>query len=140
MLSRSSIYAIQAMAHLSKGDPEIWQMRRGLAQTLELPSQFLGKILGTLATVGLLESSRGRHGGYRLAHAASDITLEAVVKPFDRTLENWPCMLQRGSCADNEPCQIHERWLPVHEALVTFLTTTTVADLTEDLPGPVEVS
>ncbi len=140
MLSQSSMYAIRAVAHLSGENSEKWKLRRNVALALELPSSFLGKILGTLTAEGLLESSRGRSGGYRLARAADEITLREVVLPFDRQLESWPCLLRHDKCASDDPCIIHQRWLPVLEALTTFLTTTTVADLqgdpTEPLEGP----
>ena len=83
MLTRSAEYAVRALSLLAvRGDGTPVQSRE-IAEALDLPPQFLTKILRRLTTTDLVTSHRGRSGGFRLNQAPEEISLLAVVLWID---------------------------------------------------------
>jgi Rrf2 family iron-sulfur cluster assembly transcriptional regulator len=99
-----------------------------VAEALSVPRNYLSKTLHQLARAGILESSRGPRGGFRLATSPADLTLARVVGPF-LPAEGRACVLGRARCSDAAPCAAHGRWKLVAERMRTFFGETTVADL-----------
>lgn len=97
--------------------------------TVNVPANYCGKILNQLTRAGLLESSRGRTGGFRLARPAARIRLSDVVAPFEPLEVGRECLLGRERCQDGLPCAAHERWRKLSEARDQFLRGTSVADV-----------
>lgn len=102
---------------------------RELAAALDIPGNYLSKVLHQLAVSGILESRRGRSGGFRLARPADEITLEAIVTPFEDVARYRQCLLGKSVCSDSRPCAAHARWKPVGRLMTSFLTRTTLADV-----------
>lgn len=71
-----------------------------IAAALGIPRNYLSKILHRLAGEGVLASTRGRNGGFRLARPAGRISLLEVVEPFDRIDARRQCLLGREVCSD----------------------------------------
>ena len=103
-----------------------------LAAATAVPENYLRKVLHELVRGGVLRSSRGKHGGFRLAVPAERLTLLAVITRFDRLTERRRCLLGRAECSDADPCPLHHRWKAMAERLATFFGTTTVADVVAD--------
>jgi Rrf2 family protein len=103
------------------------------AAALDIPRNYLSKILHALARAGVLTSSRGRTGGFRLAHAADRITLWSVIKEFDRLPDQRRCLLGRPVCSDRTACAAHDAWKKTADSVAAFFRGTTVADLLKDV-------
>lgn len=129
MLSQTSLYAIRALAYLVDHRDEEPILSRTVGTAIDIPGNYLSKLMHALGTAGLLSAERGRGGGYRFAREPSAIRLIDVVELFQNTSQFSRCLLGRPQCSDANPCQIHNRWKPVSEALARFLHNTTVADL-----------
>jgi Rrf2 family protein len=100
-----------------------------IAETLALPANYLAKILQTLARAGVLESERGRRGGFRLARDPSEIRLIDVVESFDDLGRERRCLLGRGTCGEAGGCPAHKEWLDASAPAFRFFETRTLADL-----------
>jgi Rrf2 family protein len=142
MLSRTSTYALRALTFLAGSSPDAWHLNRHIARELGLPPQFLTKILSTLVAEEILESQRGRAGGFRLARPASRISLLEVVEPFDRLVSREVCMLGQKSCSDEFPCPLHAEWKEISRSLSELLRKTSLAQLAgrtgiDGYPGPI---
>lgn len=59
-----------------------------IAERQNIPKQYLDQLLLMLKKAGLIESSRGRQGGYQLARAAQEITLFDIVTALEGPIEN----------------------------------------------------
>jgi Rrf2 family iron-sulfur cluster assembly transcriptional regulator len=134
MISRSASYAIRSLSFLTSSPDRPWRLRRTIADATGVPPSFLGKVLQTLVAEGLLESRRGRGGGFRLARDPRLITLLDVVEPFDHFRSEPRCLLDRPSCSHAAPCSLHAQWRPVRDTLVQALHDTTVADVPAEPP------
>lgn len=78
MLRRSGVYAIRALLELAL-EPPRWRSVRDLAEAQGLPAPMLEQLLLRLRRAGLLESRRGRRGGYRLREAPAAVPLAAIL-------------------------------------------------------------
>lgn len=129
MISRTAKYALRAVVHLAAEAREAPVPVDAVAEQLDVPRNYLSKTLHRLAKVGILDSSRGPHGGFQLAASPSELTLQEVVAPFDEEETRRQCLLGRERCSDEDPCAAHERWKRISLELAAFYQETTVADL-----------
>ena len=128
MLSQTAEYALRAVLAIAEhGGQPVGAAR--LADTLGIPGNYLSKVLHQLARTGVLDSTRGKYGGFTLARPASRIPLLEVVGSVDAVTGNRTCLLGRPVCSDHHPCAAHERWKEVSEMSAAFFRETMVADL-----------
>jgi Rrf2 family nitric oxide-sensitive transcriptional repressor len=101
----------------------------GIANAYNISEAHLMKVVHQLGVAGDIETTRGRNGGIRLARAAADINLGAVVRRTEVDLDLVPCFGDTGSCAISSACLLK---CVLDEALSMFLTVLdryTLADL-----------
>ncbi|WP_158508898.1 RrF2 family transcriptional regulator [Gemmatirosa kalamazoonensis] len=134
MLSNTAEYALRAVLHLAGRPTGAWTHVSELARTTGVPRNYLSKTLNQLARAGVLRSTRGPSGGFRLAGPASELTLDRVVAPF-MGLDTARCLLHDHPCGDAHACEAHTRWAPVARQVHAFFGATTVADLTGGAEG-----
>jgi len=140
MLSRSSQYAIRALAYLAMRERGQWVLTRQIAADLHIPSPFLAKILQTLAVEGILESQRGRNGGFRLVRNPDRLPIFDIVEAFDKLGQGRPCVLGQKVCSDETACPLHHTWKHSVNSFRHRLQTTTLTELSRHpnalgLPG-----
>ena len=130
MLSRTSGYAIHATLHIAaRSGPDNAVPAASVAEALDIPSNYLAKILNTLAREGILTSERGRTGGFRLARDPEEITLLDVVEHFDDVGEVRQCLLRSRACSEVRSCPAHREWKEASDPAFRFFQEHTVADL-----------
>ncbi|MEO9635445.1 MAG: Rrf2 family transcriptional regulator [Parasphingorhabdus sp.] len=107
-----------------------------LARYHDVPTAYMAKQLQALSKAGIIQSSRGAHGGYRLAKLATDISLWDITAAVDgRTpafrcteiRQNGPCGLKRKDC--KSPCHIAASFAVAEAAFRNSLKAVTLADL-----------
>ena len=131
VLSKSGIHAVRALILLAELPEGAYAGAVSIAEKINAPKNYLGKILQQLSRDGLLVSQKGLGGGFRLARAPKDISLHDVVEPIDQ-INRWTgCILGRDTCSEDNPCPIHNHWKQVKEAYLSLLDETTIADLAE---------
>lgn len=129
LLSRPTTYAIRALLHIARQNSDRPQLAPAIAEAERLPASFLSKLLRTLSEAGILISSRGPGGGFRLARPADEISLQDVSMLFDGLALANECLLGYGKCADQTPCPVHKVWGPRKQNVQDFLASTTIAEL-----------
>ena len=129
MLTQTAEYALRAVLEVAGAGADQPVGAARLASRLGIPQNYLSKTLHQLAKAGVLESTRGKSGGFRLARPASTISLLEVVSPFDDVTGRKTCLMGRPVCSDHNSCAAHERWKEVAELTAEFFRETTVADL-----------
>jgi len=130
ILSQTAVYALQATLCLAEREQGERMRVDDIAAELDVPRNYLSKILHTLAREGVLTSSRGPGGGFELTRPASAVTLQEIVQRFDG-FEESPCLLGRAKCSDRNPCAVHHRWRDAARAVQDFFASTSLADLTQ---------
>jgi Rrf2 family protein len=101
-----------------------------------LSGPYVAKLLAVLRQAGLIESVRGRAGGYRLARPAADIRLGAVLRVLGEPLFSETDYCQRhagteteGNCVHHGACTLRALWLTLEQWMRHTLNQITLADL-----------
>ena len=134
VLSKTATYAIRAALLLAAAPGDEWVRVDDIARELDVPRNYLSKILHELARTGELESTRGPKGGFRLAVPATELSLERLVSRFDDVPAETACLLGLDECSDEHACAAHDRWKAVRKTLMEFLAETTLSDLRRRTP------
>ena len=132
ILSQTAEYALRAVLHLARQPEDRLARVEQVAAALEIPRNYLSKILHGLARAGILESARGKTGGFRLGIPADRLALIRVVAEFDEVSRRGQCLLGNPVCSDRTACAAHARWKRTADSVATFFRETTVADLLRD--------
>lgn len=129
MLSRTAKHALRACIILAQTPPHEFRGATSIAEEIGAPSNYLGKLLKTLAERGVLYSQKGAGGGFQLAISPTKVRLFDVVEPFDRVADWTGCLMGNGACSPDHPCALHDRAASVRDAYLDMLRTSTLADV-----------
>jgi FeS assembly SUF system regulator len=89
-----------------------------LAEETGVPLPTVQKLVGKLSAAGLIVSSRGAGGGFRLARGAHDISLADIVEAVEGPIAMTACVEGgRNDCAVEENCRVKPRWNVVNGAV-----------------------
>jgi len=125
-LSRLTDYAVAALVRLGTGDGV--QTTPGIAAAIGVPEPTVAKVLKALGARGLVISTRGAHGGYRLGRPMGEIAVSEVILAIDGPIALTSCV-DGGDCESQSMCPIVGRWDPVNEAIRSALARITLADM-----------
>jgi len=126
-------YALRALAHIATLAPGERVLARDLAAITDIPRQFLGKILHRLARIDVLDSAKGRGGGFKLARDPEQLTVHDLVQAMDGGDIAKICVLGLDKCNDEQPCPMHDEWLNFRRTLMERVYSMTIADLGRNL-------
>ncbi len=111
---------------------------KAVADAENLPLAYLERIAALLKKAGLVEATRGAHGGYVLARPAEEITmdsavlaLEGAIAPMDCFIDDRESRVQCSHLADGEHCATKLLWTRVQMGVIKSLQRTTLAELVE---------
>lgn len=130
-ISQSSAHAIRVLTFLAQQPAGEFQLVRRLADALELPAPYLAKILQPLTNRGLLESQRGRGGGFRLARAPAELSLRQIVDALERLGGPRECLLGQAECGDDRACPLHDFWKRATDGFHARLAATHLSDMVD---------
>jgi Rrf2 family protein len=136
MISQRAKYALRALVALVEMRPGEPLMISEMSRRKAIPKKFLEQILLELKHAGIVESRRGRLGGYVLARPAERITFGEVLRLIDGPVAPLPCLSKTAyrrcaDCADESACEIRHVFARVALATREVLDTTTLADATK---------
>lgn len=121
LFTRSTQYAIQALVLLATTPNGRPVMTRELAERLHVPTAYLSKLMNRFSRAGVLQSTRGRHGGYRLACDPSSLSLREVILIVRGEHALQECFLGLKTCSDETACAMHCRWQPIKQRVYALL-------------------
>jgi Rrf2 family transcriptional regulator, cysteine metabolism repressor len=115
---------------------------KAIAEVERLPLAYLERIAALLKRAGLVEATRGAHGGYVLGRRPEEITMDAVVlalegaiAPMDCFLDDRDARVQCSHLTDGEHCATKLFWTRVQMGVIKSLQRTTLAELVEFAGG-----
>jgi Rrf2 family protein len=127
-LTKRADYGVRAMLALARASDERLSAPH-IAATMHIPGHFLPQVMADLARAGLVRSTPGRRGGYRLARAPDGITLLEVIDAVEGDERRYDCVLRDAPCGLDGRCELHEFFADAREALLGRLATTNLADV-----------
>ncbi len=134
MLSRKTKYAINALVYLAReGKGQPMQISK-IAESENIPRKFLEAILLELRHAGMLNSRKGKTGGYYLHKTPEEINIADVMRLFDGPIALLPCVAYKyyercEECIDEETCGIRAVFSEVRSETVRALKQATLAEI-----------
>lgn len=128
--SKSSQYAIRAIAYLATLPPDRLCPLETIATSQGIPQHFLAKIMQRLARKRIVKSVKGTHGGFALNYKAEDLTLLVIVDAIDDiSVMVSECVLGNPVCSETLQCSLHQKWIELKERQLQFLQGIRISDV-----------
>lgn len=133
MLSKKTQYAFKALIYLAQKRDNEPVLIAEISQQRNIPLKFLENILLELKKHHILDSKKGKGGGYYLAKSPEKIFLADILRLVDGPIALLPCVSlhfykQCGEC-DEHHCGLHRIMIEVRDANLAILENKTVADI-----------
>jgi Rrf2 family protein len=128
-LGKHGDYAVRAAIDIARHWDDEPHKAREIAASMDIPVAYLKRILAELVSQGLLNSTAGPNGGYRLTRPPETITLLEIIEPLEHLLVPEHCILRGGPCDWSEFCPIHDTWCRAQKAFAETLDAATLDQL-----------
>ena len=133
MLSMKTQYAFKALMYMAQQDKQRPILIAEISDQKTIPLKFLENILLQLKKAGILDSKKGKGGGYLFAKNPTDIKLATVMRLIDGPISLLPCVslyfYERCKNCDEKGCGLHTVMSQVRDANLKILEKKTIADL-----------
>jgi Rrf2 family protein len=131
-LSKRTQYSLRALYALARSYGEGPVLIAHLSKEEAIPRKFLEQILLSLKAAGLVESKKGKGGGYALVRPPDQITVASVIRMMEGPLAPLPCASETrfrkcDECIDIETCGTRIVMREVRDAIAGILDSTTLA-------------
>ena len=138
MISQKARYALRALLYLAARGGDTPIQLAEIAEAERLPRKFLEQILAELKKPGIVQSHRGRSGGYSLGRAAKDISFADVLRVTDGPLALSPCVSVMAyrkceDCFEETVCAIRKALLAARDATAEILESRNLAQAAAQL-------
>ncbi len=133
MLTKKSQYAFKALSYLADRRKDGPVLISEISETKKIPLKFLENILLELKKAGILDSKKGKGGGYFFKENPENIKMTRVIRLIDGPIAMLPCVslnfYQRCENCDENHCGLHDVMTDVRDATLSILENRTLADL-----------
>lgn len=139
MISNKARYAFRALLAIA-GNPEGEALASAeIARRHSIPHKFLEQILLDLKKAGILDSRRGKSGGYAMLRPADTISFGEVLRLFEGPLAPLPCLSRQSyrrceDCDSEAACELRREFGRAYDASRRVLDSRTIADALGDTP------
>ena len=127
-ISKLTDYGTVVLAHLAEHQATVCSAAEVAAATgVALPT--VSKLLKLLARAGLVTSTRGANGGYRLSRPPQEISAADVIDALDGPVSITECSSSDGDCEHEGVCSVGGAWQRINVAIRRALRDVTLNDL-----------
>lgn len=130
LINRDTDYALRALIHIAKNSQRITVTEIG--SKLDIPKPFLRKILQILNKEGILNSYKGKGGGFLLAIPPKKILFTDLINIFQGPVKLTDCIIKKKICSDIKTCPLKKRIGALEKHVVSELESTSLYDLIQD--------
>jgi len=129
-LSTKGRYAVMAMADLARREGDRAVSLAEIAARQEISLSYLEQLFARLRRRGLVKSSRGPGGGYRLSRTSAETSIADIVLAVDEPLRATRCADKgKGCMVKGEKCLTHDLWEEMGRQLQNYLASVSLADV-----------
>lgn len=133
MLSMKTQYDFKALMYMAQQDKQRPILIAEISAQKSIPLKFLENILLQLKKAGILDSKKGKGGGYLFAKNPAEIKLATVMRLIDGPISLLPCVslyfYTKCKTCDEDYCGLNKVMLQVRDASLAILENKTVADI-----------
>ena len=127
-LSKLTDYGTVVLARLAAGGNRV-SSASDLAAATGIAPPTVSKLLKLLSKAGLVVSTRGANGGYRLSRDAADISAAAIIDALEGPVSITECSAEGSSCDYESTCTIGGAWQRINVAIRRALDDISLEDL-----------
>jgi Rrf2 family transcriptional regulator, iron-sulfur cluster assembly transcription factor len=131
IFSKKCEYGLQAVLYLAARQNGDVISSDEIAGKLNIPKEFVSKILQSLTESGIVDSKKGKAGGFFLAKHSSKIRLIDIVAAIDGLEMFNSCVLGFPNCSPENPCPLHSKWGELRTMTYNMLTDETIDQFKE---------
>ena len=132
LISTKGRYALRVMIDLAEHRSEEFISLREIAERQEISEKYLESIIRMLVKAKVVESLRGKGGGYRLKKAPDQYTADSILRLTEESLAPVSCLDENAeSCPRAGRCRTLSLWQGLDKAIHEYLAGVTIADLIE---------
>ena len=128
MISSRGRYALRVLVDLGRQDPGVFVPLKEVSARQEISQKYAESIMTTLSKGGLVESSHGKGGGYRLSRRPEDYSLGEILRLTEGSLAPVAC-LEEGAVPCTHRCAGFPVWERLERVVNDFLDSVTLADV-----------
>jgi Rrf2 family protein len=129
-------YAVTAMADLARYGAEGALALSSIAERQQISLAYLDQLFLKLRRAGLVESARGRSGGYRLGRPANTITVAEVMAAVEEDIRMTRCGGEAEKpCMAGQRCLTHGLWDALGDQIAAFLESVTLQEVIDGIPA-----
>lgn len=132
IISTKGRYGLRAMFELAKSFGEGQLSIKQISSSQSLSEQYLEQIFSKLKSAGLVESTRGAGGGYKLSSEPKQISVGSVLTALEGDLAPADCVGGEASCENMGLCTTHIIWQRIYDGLYGVLNSITLQDMVDD--------
>jgi Rrf2 family protein len=133
MLSKKTQYAFKALMYMAEKKDNSPVLIAEISKKKKIPLKFLENILLELKKAGVLDSKKGKGGGYFFNQPPAKITLSLVMRLIDGPIALLPCVslnfYEKCKNCEEKKCGLNRVMIQVRDAALSILETKTVADI-----------
>ncbi len=137
--SKKCEYALQAILLMAASESNCVYPAEEISGKLKIPKEFISKILQSLTESGLIESKKGKAGGFKLAKHPSKIKLIDIVEAVDGLESFNGCVLGFPNCSDKNPCPVHDEWGELRTKAYDMLSSETLDKFKEKTLNKIKI-
>ena len=134
MLSKKTQYAFKALTYLAEQENGVPVLIAEISKKKKIPLKFLENILLELRKEGILESKKGKGGGYFLKLAPNKVPLSTIMRLIEGPIALLPCVslnfYEKCKDCDEKHCGLNKVMIEVRDNMLQVLENKSVADLT----------
>ena len=132
LISTKGRYALRIMIDLAEHQTDEFISLRGIAQRQEISEKYLESIIRMLVKARVVESLRGKGGGYRLKKDPDQYTVGSILRLTEESLAPVSCLeADAEACPRAGRCRTLALWQGLDEVIYDYLESVTIADLIE---------
>ena len=130
-ISTKGRYALRLMLDLAQQPPTEYVSIKSVATRQGISEKYLEQIIKMLSKSGLVESTRGKSGGYRLTRTPESYTVGEILRVTEGSLAPVSCLEEEHHCENCNDCVTYEIWQNVLDATNEVVDSITLSYLVE---------
>ena len=132
IIKRHTDYAFRSLVYLASLPGQVIAARE-IADSQDVPVEFLQKIMQRFVKNGIVNSHRGAQGGFSLAKNPAGITVLDIIEVMQGPVVMNRCLLGKDGCPHAPKCPLKNSWIDVEEKLAAYFDGITLKDLVDEV-------
>ena len=132
IVSTKGRYALRVMLDLCEHPREGFTPLQEISDRQGISKEYLNSILKILVEHGLLESLRGKGGGYKLARKPEEYPVGTILRTVEGDLSPVSCVQNGQTCPNSTQCRSHALWQELDKVISDYLDSICLTDFMEN--------